>query len=380
MRRGKKQTPAAATASPDADRTAAGAKAGRGAGRQLGWSHGYHLGRCEAIRAQVRPAVPAMRNLRVLYIPQGFHAIDHGIIGGLQHCVRELIVGTPQQMLSLAEEKRPDVLLVLNGLHVFPNDQGYQVGRIRELGIRTVIWFVDDPYFTDDTAAIARFYDVVLTHEQSCVSFYAGAGCRQVGYLPLAADTELFRPQHSGPEYRSDICFIGMAFWNRAAFFDRIAPFLATTDFVIAGGLWDRLVQHKLLRHRIRDGYVPIEETVKYYSGAKIVINLHRFHSHETDNRNSRNIPAHSVNPRTYEMAACGALQLTDGRSDLPRLYVPGQEINVYHSPEDLIAKLKYYLSHESERQAIAYNALKRTLRDHSFMTRMDELLSMLGY
>ncbi|OXM83478.1 CgeB family protein [Paenibacillus rigui] len=357
----------------------AGQRMGEAAGGTLGWAHGYHLGRCEAIRLRYKPAAPPCAPVKILYIPQGFHAIDHGIVQALQRLVKELIVGTPRQMLELAKQTRPDIVLVMNGLHVFPADHLQQIDRIRQLGIRTVIWFADDPYFTDDTAVIAPHYDVVITHEQSCVSLYRGLGCREVGYLPLAVDTELFRPRQVEPMYRSDICFIGMGFWNRIAVFDRLARYLAGKRVVLAGGLWDRLAHYKLLRPHIREGWVPIEESVKYYSGAKIVINLHRGFSNEIDNRNSRAIPAQSTNPRTYEIMACGAMQLSDMRADLPALYKPHNEVAVYQSPQELMAKLDYYLTHEEERREIAYNGLRRTLAQHTFLSRIGELLELLG-
>lgn len=361
-------------------RAASGRAAGLADGRSLGLEHGYHLGRCEAIRATVPPAPIKLRQLRVLFIPQGFPAIDQGVIKALGSLVSELIVGASPEMLTLAGQHRPDLVLVLNGLHVFPENHLLQIDAIRAMGIRTAIWFADDPYFTDDTLHIALRYDVVLTHELSCVQLYREHGCAHVAYLPLAADTDIFRPQQVSPEYRSDVCFIGMAFWNRVAVFDRIAPYLAGKKVIIAGGLWERMKNYRLLRRSIREGWTPIEETAKYYSGAKIVINLHRGHLHEIDNRNSRAVPALSINPRTYEMAACGSMQLTDIREDLAQLYVPGQEIAVYRTPEELMGQIEYYLRHDQERKAIAYNGLRRTLIQHSYMRRVDELLQLLGH
>ncbi|NOU96534.1 glycosyltransferase [Paenibacillus sp. LMG 31456] len=361
-----------------------GAATGRAAGlidgKSQGLEHGYHLGRCEAIRAIVPPAPVTLRQLRVLYIPQGFPAIDQGVIKALGSLVSVLVVGTPPEMLTAASQMRPDLVLVLNGLHVFPENHLQQIDTIRAMGIRTAIWFADDPYFTDDTIRIAQHYDVVFTHEQSCVQLYKEHGCAQVAYLPLAADTDLFRPQQVGHSYRSDVCFIGMAFWNRVAVFDRIAPYLSGKKVIIAGGLWNRLRDYKLLRHSIREGWTPVEETAKYYSGAKIVINLHRGHLHEIDNRNSRAVPGQSINPRTYEMAGCGSMQLTDIRDDLARLYTPGQEIAVYRSPEELMGQIEYYLRHEQERRTIAYNGLRRTLQQHTYLRRVEHLLQLLGY
>jgi spore maturation protein CgeB len=362
-------------------RALAGRADGWKAGQKQGMQDGYHLGRCEAIRILTPPAAVAVKPLRVLYIPQGFHSIDQGIIRALQQQTSELTTGTPQEMQMLAERVRPDLVLVLNGMHVFPENHLQQIDAIRALGIRTAIWFADDPYFTDQTVRIALHYDVVLTHEQSCVTLYRENGCQQVYYLPLAVDPELFRPQQVEPRYRTDVLFIGTAFWNRVELFNRIAPYLASKKFLLVGGSWDRLSEanYKLLRHGIVDG-VPFEETVKYYAGAKIVINLHRDALHGTDNQNHLAISGQSINPRTYEMAACGPMQLTDIRDDLSRHYSPGHEIAVYRTPEELMRHIDYYLIHEHERREIAYNGLKRTLKQHTYLLRVEEMLRQLGY
>ncbi|WP_088834704.1 CgeB family protein [Paenibacillus tyrfis] len=354
---------------------------GSHAGGLLGYEQGYRYGRCEAVRTLAPPVAPIRHDLKVLFIPQGFPAIDNGIATALQRLAREAVIGAPEAMFALAEQHRPDLLLVLNGLHVFPADHLQQVDRIRELGIRTVIWFADDPYFTDDTAAIAPHYDAVATHEQSCVPFYLSLGCSQVLYVPLAVDTDTFRPVPVGSGYHADICFIGMAFWNRVELFDQIARYLSGKKVIVGGGLWERMRLYRLLKPSIRAGWIPIEETVRYYNGAKIVINLHRgCRDYGSDNRNLRGLPGQSINPRTYEISACGTLQLTDIRDDLTRYYTPGVELDVYRSAAELIDKLDHYLKHDAERQTIALNGLRRTMQEHSFVTRVSQLLGLLGY
>jgi len=359
---------------------AAGSQRGRWDGEQLGWESGYHCGRCEAVRRLTPSWAPPVRNVKVLFIPQGFPAIDNGAASGLERCVGELIVGSPSGMAAQAAVHKPHLVLVMNGLHVFPQDHLAQIDTIRKLGIKTAIWFADDPYFTDETAAIAPHYDFVATHEQGCIDFYKSLGCPNVFYMPLAVNAELFRPQPVPPSYRSDVCFVGTGFWNRIRFFDRLAPYLAGKKVVIAGGKWERMAKFRLLQNQIIGSGVPVEESIKYYNGAKIVINLHRGWEHSEDNRNSRGIKGLSVNPRTYEIAACGAFQLTDVRQDLPLHYAPGIDIATYNSPEELAGRIDYYLKHEDERRALAYNGLKRTLQQHSFVVRADQLLSRLGY
>jgi spore maturation protein CgeB len=351
---------------------------GRANGYRIGREHGLRLGACQAALQQCPPVNPAVRLCRVLYVPQGFDAIDLGIVNGLRLVASESFTAPANEMVSRAMELRPDLVLVLNGLHNFPAEHPEHLQQLRALGVKTAVWFADDPYFTDQTVPLAAHYDYVFTHELSCVALYRETGCLQSHYLPLAADHSVFRPQHVDPSYQTDVCFIGSGFPNRLALFDRLAPFLNGKRVLLAGSLWDQLVNYKSFKDGIRLQWTPIEETAKYYNGAKIVINVHRPTFHSVYSRNSRNMPGKSVNPRTFEMAACGSLQITDVRDDLTSYFTPGLEIETFTSAAELERKIAYYLKHEERRRIIAVNGFRRSLREHTFASRLARLLDIV--
>lgn len=360
-------------------RRIASRESGRRDGLRQGWSDGWRVGASQGIVEQTPLSVPSSR-MRVMYVPQGFEAIDQGMIWALEQSVAQLIVAPAEVMRQTAEQTRPDAVLVMNGLHVFPPDHLEQIQAIRRLGILTAIWFVDDPYVTDLTPEIALNYDVVLTHERACLKLYESAGCRAVHHLPLAVHPRLFQPMHVPPEYRTDICFIGIAFWNRVRLFNDLAGYLKEKKVMIAGSLWERMPRYAELKPYIRDGWIPVPETVKFYNGAKIVINVHRTTAAGQDNRNGADWGAESINPRTYEIAACGTLQLTDYRPELSERYEVGKEIAVFRSAEELIALIDHYLTHEEERLQTAANGLRRTYRQHTFLHRIGTLLQLLEH
>lgn len=353
---------------------------GKTAGYETGFYDGWRDGACTAAASAIQRQPPASRALKVLYVPQGFPAIDQGVSEALRMSVGELQIADPKRMLELAAAMKPDLVLVLNGLHVFPADHLQQIDAIRGLGVRTAIWFADDPYFTQQTVQIAPHYDWVLTHELAAADFYHHLGCANVHYFPLGVNPGVFRPMAVAPEYRSDVCFIGQGFWNRIELFDTVASRLKKHRVVIAGGLWDRLKHYQILKPNIKDGWMPIEESVQYYNGAKIVINIHRTTDPLSDNKNTYRLPGKSINPRTYEITACGTLQLTDIRDDLPLYYRPGLELETFRGPEELMGKIEYYLSREDERRRIALRGMMRTMREHSYIDRIQKLLELLGY
>ncbi|MBO9606981.1 MAG: glycosyltransferase [Paenibacillaceae bacterium] len=332
---------------------------------------------CDAASQQAEPPNEKLYDLHVAFIEEGLFALNEGIKEGLSGLVRQLSTFHPRQATAKQiAALRPDLVIALNGIHEFPPAEA---ARIRAYGIPTAVWFADDPYFTDVTAHIARQYDFVFTHELGCVSFYKAAGCDRVYHLPLAASAGTFRPMRTtDPKYRSDICFIGTAFWNRVRFFDKIAPYLCGKRVVIAGGLWNRLKLYGKLADRIILAGVPLAESVRYYNGAKVVINLHRSTDDGEHNRNSMGLPGLSVNPRTFEISACGVLQLTDIRHDLPEYYTPGHDIETYSSESELVGKLEHFLHNDEQRLTIAVRGMRRTLGMHSYRDRLIRLLDTM--
>jgi hypothetical protein len=91
-------------------------------------------------------------------------------------------------------------------------------------------------------------------------------------------------------------------------------------------------------------------------------------------NRHSAASENYANNMRLYEATGVGALLVTDMRDNLGDLFKVGTEVVAYESADDLIEKVRYYLSHEEERAKIARAGQQRTLAEHTYGSRMQEL------
>jgi len=352
---------------------------GRADGWRLGWDDGYWSGQCAAAAADAsRP--PAKRDVHVLYVATGkgypYSPLDEAVCEALHAAAgRVSVTDAHGDAAGEAQRLRPDLVLVLDGMNLPPE----QVDAIRAADIRTAVWFTDDPYYTDTTGRLAPHYDDVFTLERSCVAFYRGIGCANVHHLPLGVSASAFRHRNAPPHRRHDITFVGSAFWNRVAFFERLSGLLEDQDLYVTGLWWERMQSGSQARARFETGvWMTPAETAITYSGSKIAINLHRAEVDPTFNCNSAGIGAVSPNPRSFEIAACGTLQLTDVREDLALYFEPDREIVTYTSPEELADKARYYLAHEEERRRIALRAIRRTMRDHTYERRIEEMLRIL--
>ena len=83
-------------------------------------------------------------------------------------------------------------------------------------------------------------------------------------------------------------------------------------------------------------------------------------------------------NMRIYEATGCGALLLTDTAPGLERLLVPGREIETWSTLGELEEKVRHYLAHPEEREAIARAGQRACLERHGYATRVRELERIL--
>jgi spore maturation protein CgeB len=87
---------------------------------------------------------------------------------------------------------------------------------------------------------------------------------------------------------------------------------------------------------------------------------------------------AFANNMRLYEATGVGTLLITDYKDNLHTLFEPGSEVIAYSSAEECVELVAYYLAHEEERQAIARAGQQRTLQEHSYLQRMQELVNVI--
>jgi hypothetical protein len=87
----------------------------------------------------------------------------------------------------------------------------------------------------------------------------------------------------------------------------------------------------------------------------------------------------HAGNMRLYEATGVGTLLLTDWKEDLHEYFEPGKEVVAYRSPAECAELIRHYSEHEDERLTIARAGQDRTLKEHTFYHRMQELLAVLS-
>jgi spore maturation protein CgeB len=278
-----------------------------------------------------------------------------------------------EQLLSQMIERRtrafsPDVVVFLAQAPVCEDS----LQRIREEGVRVAYWFVEDyrrmPYWK----RLAPFTDAFFVIQREGQEAIQAAGAPCVRYLPMAALPGTHEPLRLSAadidRYGSAVSFVGAGYRNRRNFLAR----LTSLDLKVWGNEWEGspTVLEEVIQENGRR--VSTEETVKIFCSSRINLNLHSSPHHEA-------VDPHGdfVNPRTFEIAGCGAFQLVDRRSLLPDLF-DEEEIVVFDDLKEAKEKIEHFLGDEKDRRRYAEKAHQRVLREHTYNLRMKEMLGTL--
>lgn len=79
-------------------------------------------------------------------------------------------------------------------------------------------------------------------------------------------------------------------------------------------------------------------------------------------------------NLRLFEATGVGTCMLTDWKQNMSELFEPDAEVVTYRGVEECVEKVRYLLTHEDERQSIAAAGQRRTLRDHTYAQRAQQI------
>lgn len=163
-----------------------------------------------------------------------------------------------------------------------------------------------------------------------------------------------------------DVVFVGLlsgAHSRRLALLEAVSGAVPLSCHAPREGL----PPHSMLTRRVRPPVWGFE-MLRLLRGARIALNNH-IDAAATD----------AGNGRLYEATGVGTLLVTDSKPNLSELFDVGREIVAYSSAEECVEQLRHYLKHEDERRAIAEAGQRRTLREHTYRRRAEELVGMLS-
>ena len=97
-----------------------------------------------------------------------------------------------------------------------------------------------------------------------------------------------------------------------------------------------------------------------------------------TINLNPTSKPIRSGIPlRIFDLLACEGFVLCNYQSDLLNEFLPGEELDIYSSIEELEEKIRYYLSHTDVCREIAHNGYEKVSKRHTYPLRLEQMFRL---
>ena len=325
-----------------------------------------------------RYAVSALESLGhdVRWLDHSVHATSYHQLELLKNSQHRLALQSKYaEMLSritmaqLAEDPPDLVLSLAQAPLILP-----ALEHLRRKKFLTAMWFVENYRHLTYWQQLAAGYDFwFVIQQEPCIAALKQAGARDVRYLPMAADPSVHRPleltQAEREECGSDVSFVGAGYANRREIFPRLLGHDWT--FKLWGNEWDGATALTSILQR-NGARIDTDTCQKVFNASAVNLNLHSWAGAGLDPDGD------FVNPRTFELASCGAFQLTDRRSLMPDLFT-ASEVATVSSSEALPGEITRWLREPEQRVAMAAQARHRVLAEHTYVHRMRALLSQVG-
>jgi spore maturation protein CgeB len=244
---------------------------------------------------------------------------------------------------------------------------------INAIPCHKILWDLESPFELDVIKkGIDHIMYLLIMDKNSADHIKTQYPDKEVKFVPCSC----YPPKHSHVnvdklyKYRSDLCFVGAPFRSRVNFFREVKDALADYYLTIIGYSWHGTMDWG--NQNLINDIMPVEEVTKYYSGAKIALNLQRQNS-DAWGHNESNVKASSPANRLFEIACSGTCQMVDN-SRCPEIfeYFDENEIVVFTSPTDFLEKLKYLMNHPSKRDEIGTRAMKKAQSLYAYRNRID--------
>jgi hypothetical protein len=219
---------------------------------------------------------------------------------------------------------------------------------LTETSIPTACFQIDVHAYTCRRICWSMLFDYAILFHPGFDEQFRRAGHPKPLILPHAVDAETF--EKSEGERDLEVGWVGRV----------DGPIYKTRRRVLR-----LLSQHFRMNEWWRS--YTYEEMAKVYQQSKIVVNV------------GGDYYLQDANLRVFEAMAAGALLITQLPSELTLIgFEPDVHFIGYKDEKELLDLVKYYLRNEKERQQIAEAGREKVLKEHTYDTRVETLLSVL--
>ena len=250
------------------------------------------------------------------------------------------VLRTNNEIIELVRAERPKYVL-------WPS-MSYEIlestfQAIRKKGAFVIGWFFDDECRFDEYSRWwIPYFDYILTCDKESVRKYQELGATAM-HLLVTANPDVYRRLEIQKRY--DVSFVGSKIADRESMVNQLRA---------------RGIQVQTFGRGWSSGPVSLGELVNSYNASKI--NLCFVKSYGVNTRPQ-------MKDKIFDICMCGGFLLCEYIPGIEDFFEVDKEIVCFRDVEEAAIKIRYYLDHEDERQAIAQAGWERAQCDYNQST-----------
>jgi spore maturation protein CgeB len=275
--------------------------------------------------------------------------------------LREPELRCEKRLLSEVRRFAPTLVLVIQGSQVSPKT----VAKMRSVTQAPIVCWCQDPLIAlGRQFMLGAGYDTVFVKDRHMQDVFSRMiRSTTFRYLPEACNPRVHRTvELSAAElatYGCDVMIAGTLYYYRQEILRQISGVDLRVWGSRPGWLLDRL------SGRFQGREVVMAEKAKALRAARICLNTLNFSE------------VNALNCRAFEIAGCGGFQLMSSAPVVSEHFEPGVELVTFDSAEELVEQIHHYLRNPQLAAEIARRGQLRAHRDHTYESRLREILTV---
>lgn len=279
----------------------------------------------------------------------------------------------------LKEASEADIIIKASGVGAFDDFLEDAVVQLKQEDNLIIFWDVDAPATLDRIESnpsdpfkkLVPQYDFILTYGggQPVIDAYERNGARKCIPIYNALDTDTHFPVEPQKKFEGSLAFLGNRLPDREKrveeYFIKPAQKLPKEKFLLGGSGWGDKPMPKNIDYL---GHVYTKDHNAFNCTPKAVLNI---------SRDSMAKYGFSPATRVFEAAGAGACLITDYWKGIETFFIPGKEILVANSGEEVQVILSGLTAERAKE--IGDAAYKKVLSEHTYEHRAELLESVIS-
>jgi spore maturation protein CgeB len=290
----------------------------------------------------------------------------------LRRCCRGLMSADYNRAIrEMLDVKALDFLLVFKGMLLEkPTLQAFVDRGVPAYCVYPDVSFVDHG---KNIWSCLPLYDCVFTTKSFHVEDNRVQGAsKRIKLVNHGFDPDVHRPVTLRPDvesnYAADVSFVGVHSPKKEAILALLLQAIPGLRLRIWGTNWEKASGEIQKSWEGRGAYG--DEVAAIYVASKINLGL-------LSEAGGGTKVGDRTTARTWQIPACKAFMLHEDTAEVRQAFEAGREIGVFSDTNDLISKVRYFLEHSAEREAIAEQGYRRAQQaPYSYRSTTQDVLA----